>query len=124
MTLLQTLPLSPRQCPIRSWPPSIFDSLDRRLWGPLNSLTGAQSRGSVMFVRQVVRRYDRPFVCPSLTFCYTTGYSKREVLGHNCRFLQSPTGNVAKGEPRRFASPEDVSYTRKLLPRPNDPTRL
>ncbi|KAF8557887.1 hypothetical protein OG21DRAFT_1382468, partial [Imleria badia] len=35
----------------------------------------------------------------------------------NCRFLLSPTGNIAKGEPRRFASPEAVSesYMRKLL---------
>jgi hypothetical protein len=71
-----------------------------------------------------VRRYDRPLVCASLTFCHITGYGEREVLGHNCRFLQSPTGNLAKGELRRFASPEDVSYMRKLLPPPNDPTQL
>ena len=43
------------------------------------------------------------------------GYSEPEVLGRNYRFLQSPTGNVAKGEPRRFPSPEAVPYMRKLL---------
>ncbi|KAF8551165.1 hypothetical protein OG21DRAFT_319673 [Imleria badia] len=70
---------------------------------------------SCSFVIVDVRRYDCPIVYASPTFCHLTGYNEQEVLGRNCRFLQSPTGNVAKGEPRRFASPEAVSYMRKLL---------
>ena len=70
---------------------------------------------SCSFVIVDVRRYDCPIVYASPTFCHLTGYNEREVLGRNCRFLQSPSGNVAKGEPRRFASPEAVSYMRKLL---------
>jgi PAS domain-containing protein len=70
---------------------------------------------SCSFVIVDVRRYDCPIVYASPTFCHLTGYGEQEVLGRNCRFLQSPTGNVAKGEPRRFASPEAVSYMRKLL---------
>ena len=70
---------------------------------------------SCSFVIVDVRRYDCPIVYASPTFCQLTGYSEQEVLGRNCRFLQSPTGDVAKGEPRRFASPEAVSYMRKLL---------
>ena len=70
---------------------------------------------SCSFVIVDVRRYDSPIVYASPTFCHLTGYSEQEVLGRNCRFLQSPTGNVAKGESRRFASPEAVSYMRKLL---------
>ncbi|KAI9573349.1 hypothetical protein HD554DRAFT_861105 [Boletus coccyginus] len=70
---------------------------------------------SCSFVIVDVRRYDCPIVYASPTFCQLTGYSEQEVLGRNCRFLQSPTGNLAKGEPRRFASPEAVSYMRKLL---------
>ena len=70
---------------------------------------------SCSFVIVDVRRYDCPIVYASPTFCHLTGYHEQEVLGRNCRFLQSPTGNVAKGEPRRFASPEAVSYMRKLL---------
>ncbi|KAG8216655.1 hypothetical protein J3R82DRAFT_6853 [Butyriboletus roseoflavus] len=70
---------------------------------------------SCSFVIVDVRRYDCPIVYASPTFCHLTGYSEQEVLGRNCRFLQSPTGNVAKGEPRRFASPEAVSHMRKLL---------
>ena len=45
-----------------------------------------------------------PFVCTSPTFCHLRGYSEQEVLGRICRFLQSCARNVAKGEPRRFAS--------------------
>ena len=70
---------------------------------------------SCSFVIVDVRRHDSPIVYASPTFCHLTGYSEQEVLGRNCRFLQSPTGNVAKGELRRFTSPEAVSYTRKLL---------
>ena len=70
---------------------------------------------SCSFVIVDVRRYDCPIVYTSPTFCHLTGYSEQEVLGRNCRFLQSPAGNVAKGEPRRFASQEAVSYMQKLL---------
>ena len=70
---------------------------------------------SCSFVIVDVRRYDCPIVYASPTFCQLTGYSEQEVLGRNCRFLQSPTGNVARGEPRRFVSPEAVSHMRKLL---------
>ncbi|KAF9218818.1 hypothetical protein BS17DRAFT_479053 [Gyrodon lividus] len=62
-----------------------------------------------------VRRHDCPIVYASPTFYRLTGYSEHEVLGRNCRFLQSPTGHVAKGEMRRFASSEAVSYMRKSL---------
>lgn len=70
---------------------------------------------SCSFVIVDVRRYDSPIVYASPMFCHLTGYSEREVLGRNCRFLQSPIGNVVKGEPRRFASPKAVSHMRKLL---------
>ena len=61
-----------------------------------------------------MRRYDCPIVYASPTFCHLTGYSEQEVFGRNCCFLQSPNGNVAKGEPCRFASPEAVSLLDKL----------
>ena len=31
-----------------------------------------------------------------------TGYEDHEVIGRNCQFLQSPHGNVRKGEERRY----------------------
>lgn len=51
----------------------------------------------------------------SPTFHRMTGYSAQEVLGRNCRFLQSPNGQLAKGEIRRFTSHETVASIRKAL---------
>ncbi|KAH7886815.1 hypothetical protein F5I97DRAFT_1057930 [Phlebopus sp. FC_14] len=70
---------------------------------------------SCSFAIADVRRHDSPIVYASPTFYRLTGYSEHEVLGRNCRFLQSPTGHVSKGEPRRFASPDAVAYMRKSL---------
>ena len=45
-----------------------------------------------------------------------TGYEDHEVIGRNCQFLQSPHGNVRKGEERRYVChPADlVTLTREL----------
>ncbi|KAL4924675.1 GATA transcription factor LreA [Aspergillus undulatus] len=50
---------------------------------------------------------DSPIVYVSNAFERLTGYTEKEIVGHNCRFLQSPDAKVAKGEPRRFTD----SYT-------------
>ncbi|KAF8627534.1 hypothetical protein AX15_004382, partial [Amanita polypyramis BW_CC] len=67
------------------------------------------------FVVVDVRRYDHPIVYCSPGFCRLTGYSEAEVLGRNCRFLQSPDGQVQKGEQRRLTSPEAVTHLKKHL---------
>lgn len=38
---------------------------------------------------QDVRRYDCPIVYASPTFTALTGYELPQILGRNCRFLQS-----------------------------------
>lgn len=43
---------------------------------------------------------DAPLVYCSDTFLRLTGYERHEVIGRNCRFLQSPTGVIHKGQPR------------------------
>ena len=67
------------------------------------------------FVVVDVRRYDSPVVYTSPTFCKLTGYSENEVIGRNCRFLQSPGGVVQRGEQRRHTAPEAVAHMRKSL---------
>jgi PAS domain S-box-containing protein len=62
-----------------------------------------------------VRRYDHPIVYASPTFYKLTGYSEHEVLGKNCRFLQSPDGVVERGAERKFTSPEAVQHLKKSL---------
>lgn len=63
---------------------------------------------SCSFVVVDARRYDYPIVYASPSFCRLTGYSDDEILGRNCRFLQSPDGRVQRGEARRHTSPEAV----------------
>ncbi|KAH7918646.1 hypothetical protein BV22DRAFT_1024249 [Leucogyrophana mollusca] len=71
--------------------------------------------GSCSFAVADVRRYDSPIIYASPLFYRLTGYDEHEVLGRNCRFLQSPDGNVQKGEVRRGVAPEAVAYMKKSL---------
>ncbi|KAI0052768.1 hypothetical protein FA95DRAFT_1482661 [Auriscalpium vulgare] len=70
---------------------------------------------SCSFVVVDVRRYDSPIVYASPEFYRLTGYSEREVLGRNCRFLQAPGGRVARSERRTYTAPESVSCLKKSL---------
>ena len=67
------------------------------------------------FVVVDLRRYDHPIVYCSPSFCTLTGYSEEEVIGKNCRFLQAPTGQVSKGELRRFTSQDAVAHLAKSV---------
>ncbi|GAA5935807.1 uncharacterized protein JCM15063_001810 [Sporobolomyces koalae] len=48
------------------------------------------------------RRWDQPLVFASDTFVKMTGYTNEEIIGRNCRFLQSPGGQTAQGSPRKY----------------------
>ena len=39
-----------------------------------------------------------------------TGYKKEEILGKNCRFLQSPDGNVVPGSARKHSDNTVISH--------------
>ena len=113
--------LSSLNCPSRLGLPvspasgfDVFSILSRVVNRP-NPTTLGPVDLSCSFVIVDVRRYNCRIVYASPMFCHSMGCSDPELLGRNYRFLQSPTGNVARGEPCRFASPEAVSYMRKLL---------
>ncbi|UZJ57049.1 hypothetical protein CBS101457_006369 [Exobasidium rhododendri] len=55
---------------------------------------------SCAFVISDAQHPDQPIVHCSDSFCQLTGYSREEILGRNCRFLQSPNGQVEKGSER------------------------
>ncbi|KAF5718531.1 White collar 1 [Fusarium globosum] len=57
---------------------------------------------SCSFVVCDITLEDCPIVFVSDSFQTLTGYSRREALGRNCRFLQSPEGEVYRGFPRHF----------------------
>ncbi|KAL4919104.1 hypothetical protein BDW62DRAFT_210048 [Aspergillus aurantiobrunneus] len=62
---------------------------------------------SCAFVLSDVTFEDSPIVYVSNAFERLTGYSEKEIVGQNCRFLQSPDAKVEKGESRKFVD----SYT-------------
>lgn len=44
-----------------------------------------------------------------------TGYTRFEIKGQNCRFLQSPTGKVEAGLPRKYCDDESVLYLKNCV---------
>lgn len=53
---------------------------------------------------------DHPIVYASRSFCELTGYSMPEVIGRNCRFLQTPGGS----HPSKAAVATDQSDVRRM----------
>lgn len=58
---------------------------------------------------------DTPIVYVSEPFTQLTGYTKTEVLGKNCRFLQAPGGKVSKSSSRAHADERVVRKMRKAV---------
>jgi len=67
-----------------------------------------------LIVVDVRSYYDRIVYC-SPAFCQLTGYEEYEVLGRNCRFLQSPDGSVQQGDLRWHTDPEAVAHLKRSL---------
>lgn len=61
---------------------------------------------SMAMVVSDVREPDQPIIFANDAFLALTGYSREEVLGRNCRFLQGPG-----------TAPEDVAAARKAIRR-------
>jgi PAS domain-containing protein len=72
---------------------------------------------SCSFVVTDNRLHDNPIVYVSPTFEVLTEYSKWEIRGKNCRFLQSPHGKVDAGSVRTFTDGETVRYFKRQLER-------
>jgi pre-rRNA-processing protein SRD1 len=60
---------------------------------------------------------DSPIVYVSHAFERLTGYNEKEIVGRNCRFLQSPDAKVEKGEPRKFVDSHTASRLRSAVDR-------
>lgn len=70
---------------------------------------------SCSFVLTDIRKFDNPIVYCSATFERLTGYTKHEILGRNCRFLQSPDGNIRGGEKRKYVDGRTVSRLKESI---------
>lgn len=63
---------------------------------------------SCAFVVCDVEKHDLPIVYCSDMFERLTGYTRYEILGRNCRFLQAPDGKVQSGVKRKYVDDSSV----------------
>ncbi|KAK4549276.1 hypothetical protein LTR36_007735 [Oleoguttula mirabilis] len=70
---------------------------------------------SCAFVVCDAEKDDVPIVYCSDNFERLTGYTKHMILGRNCRFLQSPDGQVAPGTRRKYVDDDSVLYLKNMV---------
>lgn len=70
---------------------------------------------SCAFVVCDAEKDDFPIVYCSDNFERLTGYTKHMILGRNCRFLQSPDGQVAPGIRRKYVDDHSVLYLKNMV---------
>ncbi|KAJ3042009.1 blue light receptor [Rhizophlyctis rosea] len=70
---------------------------------------------SSSFIVVDAKSNDLPIVYASGSFEELTGYRSREILGRNCRFLQSPDGMVEKGSVRKHVDNNVVYQLKKSV---------
>ncbi|KAK3690009.1 PAS domain-containing protein [Podospora appendiculata] len=97
-----------------------FDML-RALWYVATRKTQKIQIGAVdmscAFVVCDVTLNDCPIIYVSDNFQNLTGYNRHEIVGRNCRFLQSPDGLVEAGTKREFVENDAVYRLKKTVER-------
>lgn len=70
---------------------------------------------SCSFVVSDAKQYDCPVIYCSPAFERLTGYTNSEIVGKNCRFLQSPDGQVTCGSRRQHTDNQAVYHLKAQL---------
>ena len=70
---------------------------------------------SCAFVVCDCTKFDAPIVYCSEMFERLTGYSRHEILGRNCRFLQAPDGKIQAGVKRKYVDDQAVLRIKKKI---------
>lgn len=70
---------------------------------------------SCAFVLCDIWQQDHPIVYVSDAFERLTGYTKDEIVGQNCRFLQDPNGHIRAGARRSFVDGQTVYRLRSTI---------
>ncbi|KAK0610441.1 PAS domain-containing protein [Bombardia bombarda] len=95
-----------------------FDML-RALWYVATRKNAQIQLGAVdmscAFVVCDVTQNDCPIIYVSDNFQNLTGYSRHEIVGKNCRFLQAPDGAVEAGSNREFVENDAVYRLKRTI---------
>lgn len=70
---------------------------------------------SCAFVVCDITMNDCPIIYVSDNFQNLTGYSRHDIIGQNCRFLQAPDGKVEAGTKREFVENDAVYNLKKKI---------
>lgn len=70
---------------------------------------------SCAFVVCDVTQHDIPIIYCSDIFERLTGYTKHEILGRNCRFLQAPDGKVQTGVKRKYVDDDIIFHLKNMV---------
>ena len=70
---------------------------------------------SCAFVVCNAKEHDNPIEYCSESFGRLTGYTKHEITGQNCRFLQSPDGEVSPNTKRKYCDDDSVRYLKDCI---------
>ncbi|KAJ5566294.1 transcriptional regulator family: GATA type zinc finger [Penicillium sp. DV-2018c] len=75
---------------------------------------------SCAFVMCDILAEDQPIIYVSEAFERLTGYTKDEIVGRNCRFLQAPDGRIKSGAKRTFVDEQTVHRMRSTIDARNE----
>ncbi len=70
---------------------------------------------SCAFVVCDATQHDIPIVYCSDIFERLTGYTKHEILGRNCRFLQAPDGKIQAGVHRKYVDDQSIWQIKTMI---------
>ena len=70
---------------------------------------------SCAFVVCDATQHDCPIVYCSDVFERLTAYTKHEILGRNCRFLQAPDGKIQAGVKRKYVDDQSVLRIKNMI---------
>lgn len=93
----------------------VLGILSRAITRPNPSITLGPVDLSCSFAISDARHPQQPLIYASETFCHLTGYTLHEILGKNCRFLQTPGVPLEAGAERQHTDNRAVEHLKRHL---------
>ncbi|SPO26313.1 related to white collar 1 protein [Ustilago trichophora] len=93
----------------------VLGILSRAITRPNPSIALGPVDLSCSFAISDARHPEQPLIYASETFCHLTGYTLHEILGKNCRFLQTPGVPLEAGAERQHTDNRAVEHLKRHL---------